>query len=93
MLLFGLMIKREMMMTKQPPKLLDQVRHTLRVKHYSIRTEDVYVNWIKRFILFHNKQHPRKSGVTGVGRVMRVKASIVWTQETIYRARKLSYND
>jgi hypothetical protein len=35
------------------PKLLDQVREKLRVKHYSIRTEQAYLDWIKRFILFH----------------------------------------
>ena len=51
-----------------PPekKLLDQVRDLLRVKHYSLRTEQAYVNWIKRFILFHNKRHPREMGVTGI---------------------------
>jgi hypothetical protein len=35
------------------PKLLDQVRERLRVKHYSMRTEQAYLDWIKRFILFH----------------------------------------
>jgi hypothetical protein len=40
------------------PKLLDQVRNAIRVKHYSIRTEEAYVDWIRRFILFHNKRHP-----------------------------------
>ncbi|MBV7337704.1 phage integrase N-terminal SAM-like domain-containing protein [Chloroflexi bacterium TSY] len=33
----------------QPPKLLDQVRHVLRAKHYSIRTEEAYLHWIRRF--------------------------------------------
>lgn len=47
-------------MSQQPLKLLDQVRHVLRVKHYSRRTENTYVNWIKRFILFHHKQHPQQ---------------------------------
>jgi integron integrase len=42
-----------------PPKLLDQVRDKIRVKHYSIRTETQYVQWIKRFILFHDKRHPQ----------------------------------
>jgi integron integrase len=46
-----------------PPKLLDQVRARIRVKHYSIRTEDQYVFWIKRFIYFHGKRHPRELGV------------------------------
>ena len=40
-------------------KLLDQVRDALRVRHYSIRTEETYVQWIKRYILFHHKTHPR----------------------------------
>lgn len=40
------------------PKLLDQFRNLIRTKHYSIRTEQTYVDWVKRFILFHNKQHP-----------------------------------
>ena len=40
------------------PKLLDQVREAIRVRHYSLRTEKTYVGWIKRFILFHGKRHP-----------------------------------
>ena len=47
----------------QLPKLLDQVRDRLRLKHYSIRTETQYVQWIRRFILFHDKRHPRDMGV------------------------------
>jgi integron integrase len=39
-------------------KLLDQVRAVARLKHLSLRTEDAYVNWIKRYILFHRKRHP-----------------------------------
>lgn len=45
-----------------PPRLLDQVRNRIRVKHYSIRTEKAYVDWIKRYIHFHDKQHPRDLG-------------------------------
>ena len=41
------------------PKLLDRVRWHLRVKHYSIRTEQAYVDWIRRYILFHRKRHPK----------------------------------
>ncbi|MRR50411.1 MAG: integron integrase [Rhodocyclaceae bacterium] len=48
------------------PKLLDQVRARIRVKHYSIRTEDQYVHWIKRFILFHGRRHPREMGAAEV---------------------------
>ena len=44
------------------PKLLDQVREKLRVKHYSIRTEQAYVDWIKRFIFFHQKRHRETMG-------------------------------
>ncbi len=46
----------------QSPKLLDCVRAALRVKHYSIRTEEAYLGWIKQFILFHNKRHPQDMG-------------------------------
>lgn len=44
------------------PKLLDQVREVLRMKHYSLRTEQAYVNWIKRYIFFHDKRHPEEMG-------------------------------
>lgn len=44
------------------PKLLDRVRWHLRVKHYSIRTEQAYVDWIRRYILFHGKRHPNEMG-------------------------------
>lgn len=47
-------------MTPAKPKLLDQVRIFMRTKHYSRRTEDSYCEWIKRFILFHGKRHPRE---------------------------------
>jgi len=49
-------------MRTQPVKLLDQVRFRIRLKHYSIRTEEAYVLWIKRFILFHEKRHPKDMG-------------------------------
>ena len=44
------------------PRLLDQVRSAIRVRHYSLRTEKSYVHWIRRFILFHGKRHPRELG-------------------------------
>ena len=47
-------------MTK--PRLIDQIRNVLRVFHYSIRTEENYIQWIKRFIFFHNKRHPEDMG-------------------------------
>src|SRR5687767_2940061 len=40
------------------PKLLDRVRDVIRLKHYSLRTEQAYADWIRRFILFHKKRHP-----------------------------------
>lgn len=43
-------------------KLLDQVKEVIRKKHYSYKTEDAYVNWVKRYILFHNKKHPVDMG-------------------------------
>lgn len=43
-------------------QLLEQMRDAIRVRHYSIRTEDAYLAWIKRFILFHNKRHPKEMG-------------------------------
>ncbi|APF20850.1 Phage integrase family protein [Caldithrix abyssi DSM 13497] len=42
--------------------MLDQVRAGLRLKHYSYRTEQAYIHWIKRFIFFHNKRHPLEMG-------------------------------
>jgi integron integrase len=47
----------------KPKKLLDQVSEALRTKHYSYRTEQTYVDWIKRYIIFHKKQHPKDQGV------------------------------
>jgi len=49
-------------MEQRPKKLLDQVRDAIRLKHYSPRTEDSYVAWIRRYILFHNKRHPQEMG-------------------------------
>ncbi len=64
------------------PRLLDQVRDCLRRRHYSFRTEKVYVAWIRRFILFHGKRHPREMGpvevtafLTDLAREGRVAAS------------------
>lgn len=45
-----------------PPKLLDQVVAKIRFKHYSRRTEQSYSHWIKRYILFHGKRHPKEMG-------------------------------
>jgi len=53
-------LKETSLQTK--PKLLDQVKITMRAAHYSKSTEESYVSWIKRFILFHNKRHPDDMG-------------------------------
>ncbi len=48
------------------PKLLDRMRALLRTRHYSIRTEDAYVQWARRFILFHGKKHPSSMGAAEI---------------------------
>jgi Phage integrase, N-terminal SAM-like domain len=48
------------------PRFLDQLRHLLRVRHYARRTEDCYVDWARRFILFHGKRHPADLGAAHV---------------------------
>jgi integron integrase len=50
----------------RPPRLLDQVRQILRVRHYALSTEDCYLQWITRFIRFHGKRHPRDMGTAEV---------------------------
>jgi Phage integrase, N-terminal SAM-like domain len=48
------------------PRLLDQVREKLRHRHYSLRTERAYADWIRRFILFHQKRHPAEMGAVEI---------------------------
>jgi len=48
------------------PRLLDRLREAIRVRHYSLRTEDTYVDWVRRFILFHRKRHPVELGAAEV---------------------------
>jgi hypothetical protein len=50
---------QELSDTLAKPKLLDQVRAAIRLRHYSLRTEQAYVHWIKRFIFFHAKRPQR----------------------------------
>jgi hypothetical protein len=64
-------------MNTRSRKLLDQVRDAIRVKHYSYRTEEGYVNWIRRFILFHDKlfhdkRHPKEMGVSEIESFLKV---------------------
>ena len=44
------------------PRLLDQVRSALRIRHYSLHTEEACLHWIKRYIFFHGKRHPCEMG-------------------------------
>lgn len=64
------------------PRLIEQVRTVIRLKHYSLRTEESYVQWIRRFILYHGKRHPREMGgdeitryLSHLARVRNVSAS------------------
>ncbi len=50
----------------RPPRLLDRVRAVCRARHFSLRTEDAYVGWIRRFILFHAKRHPSEMGIAEI---------------------------
>jgi integron integrase len=58
-----------------PPRLLDQVRASLRARHYSVRTEKAYVGWIRRFILFHGKRHPETMSEPEIGAYLSSLAS------------------
>lgn len=58
---------------KKPVRLMDQVRQKVRFKHYSLNTERSYCNWIKQYILFHDKQHPKDLGEELVGRTPALK--------------------
>src|SRR5437660_2038159 len=53
--------------SKPNPKLIEQVRNVMRFKHYSLRTERTYWDWIERFVRFHGMRHPRKMGEAEVG--------------------------
>ncbi|AAZ97168.1 integron integrase [Thiobacillus denitrificans ATCC 25259] len=52
--------------SQDSPKLLDRVRAEIRVRHYSLRTEQSYVDWARRYILFHQKRHPAEMGAAEV---------------------------
>jgi len=58
-----------------PPRLLDSVRAEIQLRHYSYRTEKAYVDWIRRFILFHGRRHPREMGGTEVREFLSYLAS------------------
>ena len=54
-------------MATRKSSLLEMVRDAIRVRHYSIRTEHAYIDWIRRYILFHRKRHPAEMGAAEVG--------------------------
>jgi integron integrase len=54
----------------QDRKLLDQYRDVLRIKHYSPRTEDTYILWVKNYIIFHGKRHPKEMGIPEIGQYL-----------------------
>ena len=60
---------------KTPPKLLDRLRLALRMRHYSPRTEEAYVGWARRYILFHGKRHPEEMGADEVAAFLSSLAS------------------
>src|SRR5690242_3468337 len=79
------------------PRLVDSVREAVRVRHYSPRTEEAYVMWIRRFIRFHGTRHPRELGAADVSRFLshlalerRVSAS---TQNQALSALLFLYRD
>lgn len=57
---------REPAVTRQPKLLLDRMREHMRTRHYSLRTEQTYVDWARRYILYHNRRHPRDMGAAEV---------------------------
>jgi integron integrase len=61
-------------MDARPRKLLDRVRDAIRTRHYSRRTEEAYVLWIRRYIVFHHKRHPSEMGVAEISRFLTLLA-------------------
>jgi hypothetical protein len=59
--------------TEEAPKLLGMVRDKLRLKHYSLRTEQAYVDWIKRYILFHGKSVGRTACCTSLAKLVAIE--------------------
>ena len=59
-------VNSQLAVAATPPRLLDSLRRAIRSRHYSIRTEDTYVDWVRRLILFHGKRHPKELGAAEV---------------------------
>jgi hypothetical protein len=90
-----------------PPRLLDRVRDAIRTRHYSRRTEEAYVHWIRRYIVFH-QTHPSEMGVVEISRFLtfpaverRVSASVArkypsgateWRWQFVFPAARICRN-
>jgi len=61
---------------ERPRRLLDQVRQAIRYRHYSYRTEQAYVGWVRRFVLYHGRRHPKDLGVDEVEAFLRDLATL-----------------
>ena len=70
------------------PKLLDEVRACLCVRHYSFQTEKAYAYWSKRFSLCHHKRHPKEMGAPEVTARRSHLATAIGHLDTNYRARE-----
>jgi hypothetical protein len=53
-------------LARSPRTLLDAVRERIRYRHYSYRTEEAYVGWVRRFVAFHGRRHPREMGAAEI---------------------------
>jgi hypothetical protein len=71
----------------KPPRLLDQVRIAIRTKHYSRKTEDAYVHWARKFILFHDKRHPIEMGENEVAQFLEHAESSIERSSVSLRQR------
>ena len=74
------------------PKLLDRVREEIRVRHYSARTADAYVGWIKRFIVFNEMRHPRELGKQEVSAFLSARGVSASTQNQALSAIRFLYD-
>ena len=71
-------------------KLLEEVRDLIRTLHYSYRTEEAYLNWIRQYILFHGKRHPTEMGAAEVSASLTHLAVRLRPQLRIRRSRAVS---
>ena len=70
---------------RRPKKLLDQVRDAIRRKHYSPRTEESYVQWIKRFIVYHHMRHPKDMGTPEIEAFLTYLVDSAWMNADVQR--------